>query len=119
MTEEPIIRDAIGYSFKGLSRFVIIEDIIKELKLESERYWMRPATDEDWFSKGDWVILRQEPNLILVDEYELQYDIPYDDNNIETVMFAEFLIDSYIEYIGYLEACIEKEMDNKREGTLY
>lgn len=47
--EEPIIRDAIGYSFKGLSRFVIIEDIIKELGLESERYWMKPAINSEWF----------------------------------------------------------------------
>lgn len=113
--QDDIIQEAIGYSFKGISRFVLIEDIVHELKLESDRYWMRPSTPEDWFEKGDWIILRQEPDPILIDEYDLTYDIPYNDKNISKVKFAEFLIDSYIEYIGYLEACMEKEIDNKKE----
>ena len=97
--QDDIIQEAIGYSFKGISRFVLIEDIIHELKLESDRYWMRPSTP------------------ILIDEYDLTYDIPYDDKNISKVKFAEFLIDSYIEYIGYLEACMKKEIDNKKEDV--
>lgn len=111
------IRDAIGYSFKGIDKFTYIEELIDEFGLESERYWMRPATQEDWFVKGDWVILRQPPNPILADEYELQYDIPYDDKNIETVMFLEYLVDTMLEYIGYLEKCYEEDVDNKKEDT--
>lgn len=111
------IRDAIGYSFKGLEAFPYLEELIKELGLESERYWMRPSTDEDWFVKGDWVILRQQPNPILLDEYELQYDIPYDDSNINKVMFLEYLVDTMLEYIGYLEKCYEQDIDNKKEDT--
>lgn len=115
--EEPIIQDAIGYTFKGMDRFVIIEDIISELNLDSERYWMKPAINSEWFVSGDWIILRDKPADSIIDEYDLQYDIPYNDNNIDTVMFAEFLIDSYIEYIGYLEGCLLQEIDNKKEDT--
>jgi hypothetical protein len=111
--EEPIIRDAIGYSFPGLEAFPYLEELIKELGLESERYWMRPATREDCFAKGDWVILRQQPNPVLLDEYELQYDIPYDDKNIYQVMFLEYLVDTMLEYIGYLEGCLEKESEEE------
>jgi hypothetical protein len=107
------IRDAIGYSFPGLEAFPYIEELIDELGLESERYWMRPATREDCFAKGDWVILRQQPNPVLLDEYELQYDIPYDDSNINKVMFLEYLVDTMLEYIGYLEGCLEKEMEEE------
>lgn len=115
--DEIIIQDAIGYSFKGIARFQIIEELAREFKLECNKYWMRPSTDEDWFAKGDWIILREEPNPVLVDEYELQYDMPYDDTTAPKVKFAEFLIDSYLEYIGYLEACMEKEIDNKKEDV--
>lgn len=115
--EEPIVRDAIGYSFKGLEKFTYLEELIEEFGLESERYWMRPATGEDWFTKGDWVILRQQPNPVLLDEYELQYDIPYDDTNIYKVMFLEYLVDTMLEYIGYIEKCLEQEVDNKKEDT--
>ena len=110
---EIIVQDAIGYSFKGLTTFTFIEEVANELRLEVNKYWMRPAVPEDWFVKGDWVILKQEPNEILLDEYELQYDIPYNQTNEAKVKFAEYLIDSMVEYIGYLEACIEKEMEKK------
>lgn len=110
------IQDAIGYSFKGLSDVRIIEDIINELHIESDKYWMRPATDEDWFPEGDWIISRDTPNPELIDEYELQYNTPYDETNESIVKFAEYLIDSYLEYIGYLEACLEKEMEESN-GT--
>lgn len=111
------IQNAIGYSFKGMVKFQIIEELVKELNLECNKYWMRPSTDEDWFVKGDWVILREEPNPILLDEYELQYDLPYDDTTASITKFAEFLIDSYLEYIGYLEGCLKQEIDNKKEDT--
>ena len=110
---EIIIQDAIGYSFQGLDKFTFIEDLAHELNLELNKYWMRPSTEEDWFAKGDWVILKQEPNEILIDEYELQYDIPYDKHNEAKVKFAEFLIDSMLEYVGYIEGCLQKEMEEK------
>ena len=111
--DEVIIQDAIGYNFKGLTHFIFLEEIARELGLEVNKYWMRPSTEEDWFVKGDWVILKQEPNKMLVDEYELTYDMPYNKHNEAKVKFAEFLIDSMLEYIGYLEGCLEKEMEEK------
>lgn len=105
------IQDAIGYSFKGLEEVPFIENIIQEFGLASSRYWMRPATKEDWFCNGDFVVTQTKP--ILINEYDLTYDIPYNKDNIYTVMFAEFLIDSYIEYIGYLEVCLEKGMEEE------
>ena len=119
MSEEHdiIMQDAIGYSFKGLPEVRIVEDIIRELNIESNKYWMRPATEQDWFAKGDWIILRETPNPELIDEYELQYDMPYDKTNESVVKFAEYLIDSYLEYISYIEGCLEKEIDNKKEDT--
>jgi len=118
MTEEqPIIQEAIGYSFKGLYKFEYLEELINEFHLESNRYWTRPATEEDWFTKGDWVVLREEPNPALIDEYDLTYDIPYTDSTVNKVKFVEYLADTMLEYLGYLEACLEKEIDNKKEDT--
>ena len=113
---EIIVQNAIGYNFKSMVRVVFLEEITKELKLEVNKYWMRPSTEEDWFSHGDWVILEQEPNPILLDEYELTYDILYTKDTEAKVKFAEFLIDSYLEYIGYLEGCLKVE-DNKKGDT--
>lgn len=111
--EEPIVQDAIGYNFKGLEKFEFIEEIIKEFNLDSNRYWMRPAQEDDWFTTGEFVVSQTKP--ILLEEYDLTYDIPYDDSNIETVKFAEFLIDSMISYIGYLEGCLQKEIEENNE----
>lgn len=117
--EEPIVRDAIGYSFKGLEKFTYLEELIKELGLESERYWMKPAINSEWFVGGDWIILRDKPSDSIIDEYELQYDIPYDDSNIYKVMFLEYLVDTMLEYIGYIEKCLEQEgeEDNGTSNT--
>lgn len=115
---EIIIQNAIGYNFKGLTKVTFIEEIARELKLELNKYWMRPAQKSDWFTEGDWVILKQEPNPILLEEYELTYDLPYDDKTEARVKFAEFLIDSTLEYLGYIEDCLNKEEDdNKKEDT--
>lgn len=108
-----IVQNAIGYNFKGLTHFIFLEEVARELRLEVNKYWMRPSTEEDWFSHGDWVILQQEPNPILLDEYELTYDLPYDKRSEAKVKFAEFLIDSMLEYIGYLEGCLRKETEEK------
>ena len=114
--DEIIVQNAIGYNFKGMTRVVFLEEITKELRLEVNKYWMRPSTDEDWFAHGDWIILEQEPNPILLDEYELTYDLPYDDRSEAKVKFAEYLIDSTLEYIGYLEGCL-KVKENKKEDS--
>lgn len=115
MSEEDIIQEAIGYSFEGLDVFVLIEDLCNEFKLDYSKYWMRPKRKEDWYCTGDYVIAQKEP--ILLEEYDLTYDIPYDDKNISKVKFVEFLIDSYIEYIGYIEACCKQEIDNNEKDT--
>lgn len=116
MKDKPIIQDAIGYSFKGLERYEFIEEIIKEFKLDSNRYWMRLAQEDDcWFTTGDYVVYQTEPTML--EEYDLTYDIPYNENNIEIVMFVEYLIDSMLSYIGYLEGCLLKEIDNKKGDT--
>lgn len=113
--DDIVVQDAIGYSFKGLQCCPIIEEIVKELKLESNRYWMRPVTKDDWYANGDYIVMQSEP--ILLEEYELTYDIPYTIYTKNKVMFAGYLIDSYLEYIGYLEGCLLKEIDNKKEDT--
>lgn len=99
------IQDAIGYSFKGLEEVPFIESIIQEFGLASSRYWMRPATEEDWFCKGDFVVTQTKP--ILINEYDLTYDIPYNKDNIYTVMFVEHLIDTTLESMGLIEKCFE------------
>ena len=114
MDDKPTIQDAIGYSFEGITCVPFIESIIQELGIESNKYWMRPAEIGDWYATGDYVITQTEPKLI--EEYELVYDMPYTEQTKNRVLFAGHLIDSMLEYIGYIEGCYEKE-DNKKGGT--
>lgn len=108
-------RESIEYVFDSLEAVPYVEEVIRELHLGACKYWSRPVTREDWFATGDLVITKQLP--ILLEEYDLNYDIPINKDNKYLVGFAEYLIDSMLAYIGYLEGCLKQKIDNKKEDT--
>lgn len=101
----------IEYEFMEGYRVPWLEEIMKEFGVEVKESWHKIDEDEDWFTPN---FIFHEPDY--PDLWQIVYtclaeiDNPYHD-------FAESLIESLLSYTGYLEGCLQKEIDNKKGDT--
>ena len=109
----------IDYQFNGdYDNVIWLEEICNSLDIELEKYWMRELEEVNIFTGENIIVSREKPEI--AELYTLTYSLlvcNYETNPI--AQFAEYLIDSMLEYIGYLEAClrIDKENKNKKRDT--
>lgn len=94
----------IEYEFQEGYRVAILEEILKEFKVETKVCWWK---DLDFFDKPQYIF--REPDY--PDLYNIHYTILYEVGNKDHE-FADTLIDSYLSYIGYIEKCLTKEDEN-------
>lgn len=101
----------IEYEFMAGYKVPWLEDTLKEFNIETKESWLKIDEDEDWSTPS---FIFKEPDY--PDLYSITYtclaeiDNPYHD-------FAESLIESLLSYTGYLEGCLQKEIDNKKGDT--
>lgn len=116
MGNEEELWTTIDYQFDGeFDGVVWLEEICNSLGIEVEKYWMRELDEETWL--GDSIVtVKTKPEI--AELYNLTYSLlvpNYQTNN--KAKFAEWLIDNMLEYIGYIEACLLKDIDNKKEDV--
>lgn len=104
----PPIYDTIHFETKGVyDSIVVLEEICKEFRLGLEKYWCRPAEEDDWFTNGDYVVAKEKP--VMPERYELCYDIPLNKDNRNLVLLTQFIVDGMLQTLGYLEGCWRKD----------
>ena len=94
----------IEYNFpKHNNEVVWLESILKEFKIETKKHWSR---ESEFFDNP--IVVFEEP--IHPDLYELGYTCLADVEDYNSYL-AEYLIEDLLCVTGYLEACLEKEME--------
>ena len=105
----------IDYQFDGdMDNVIWLEEICDSLNIDYETYWMREVDEDSPWMEEKIIVCKEKP--VVSELYFLTYSLlvcNYDTN--PTAKFAEYLIDSMLEYVGYLEAClIQEKKDNKK-----